>query len=156
MDQTKVAIHEIEVQMQALAPSGLNKRPPFLEAEGEGAAGLEDGEDTHQSFVNAIALRQFPSRVLLSNRGSQILERPFILLGHGDRVVLHALGVLQQERLEAAALYIQSIEELRHRPARHDGQVAAKQHAVEAGKHTVNASFVLADELLHEVLPVLR
>src|SRR4051812_34050517 len=50
MDQPKVAIHEIEVQMQALSPSGLNKRPPFLEAEGEGAAGLEDGEDTHQPW----------------------------------------------------------------------------------------------------------
>jgi hypothetical protein len=156
MDQTKVAIHEIEVQVQTFAPSGLNKRSPFLEAEGEGAAGLEHGEDTHQPLVNAIALRQFPSRVLLSNRGSQILERAFILLGHGDRVVLDALGVVQQERLEAGALHIHTVEELRHRPAGHDRKVAAKQHAVKTGKHTVDASFVLADELLHDALPVLH
>src|ERR1700694_1652938 len=100
--------------MQTLAPSGLSKRPSFWEAEGEGAAGLEDGVDTHQPLVNAIALRQFPSRVFLSNMGSQILERPVILFGHGDRMVLHAFGVVQQEWLQAAAIHIQTIEELRH------------------------------------------
>src|ERR1700694_2842215 len=100
--------------MQTLAPSGLSKRPSFWEAEGEGAAGLEDGVDTHQPLVNAIALRQFPSRVFLSNRGSQILERPVILFGHGDRMVLHAFGAVQQEWLQAAGLPIRALAEFGH------------------------------------------
>ena len=58
MDETEVAIHEVKVQMQTLAPGGLHEEPPFLEAEGEGAARLEDGEDTNQPLLDAVALRQ--------------------------------------------------------------------------------------------------
>lgn len=154
MDQTEVAIHEIEVQVQAVAPSGLNIRVPFLEAEGEGAAGFEDGEDAHQPFVNCVALGQFSSCVLLSDNRREILKWPLMLFSHGDRVLLHAFGVLQQEGFEAAAIHLKTIEELRHRPTGHDGKVATKQHAVETGKHTVNASFVFADKLLHGNFPL--
>ena len=48
MEETEVSIHEVEIEVQTLAPDGPNEGTPPLEAEGEGAAGLEDGKDTHQ------------------------------------------------------------------------------------------------------------
>jgi len=36
-----------------MGPGGLHEEPSSLEAEGEGAAGLKDGEDTHQPLLNA-------------------------------------------------------------------------------------------------------
>ncbi|HSQ72012.1 MAG TPA: hypothetical protein VLM87_06280, partial [Rubrivivax sp.] len=65
---------------------------------------------------------------------------------------LDALGVGQQERLDAAAVDVVSLEQLRHRPTRHDRQVAAEQHAVEAGQHAVDAVLMLADEVVHGAL----
>ena len=61
-----------------------------------------------------------------------------MLAGQRHRMGLDALGVGQQERLDAAAVDLVSLEQLRHRPARHDRQVAAEQHSVEAGQHAVN------------------
>jgi hypothetical protein len=74
------------------------------------------------------------------------------LAGQGDRMRLDALGVGQQERLDAATLDVVRLEQLRHRSARHDRQVAAEQHAVEAGQDAVDAVFDLVDESLHTSL----
>jgi hypothetical protein len=51
MDETEVAVHKVEIEMQTLAPSGLDEGTSPLEAEGEGAAGLKDGKDTHPSSI---------------------------------------------------------------------------------------------------------
>jgi hypothetical protein len=47
MDETEVAVHEVEIEMQTLAPSGLDEGTSLLETEGEGTARFENGEDTH-------------------------------------------------------------------------------------------------------------
>jgi hypothetical protein len=94
MDETEVAVHEVEVQVQTLAPGGPNEGTSPLEAEGEGAAGLKDGKDTHQPLLDAVALGQLSSRVLLADIRHEILKRPRMLLSHGDRMVLHAFGAL--------------------------------------------------------------
>jgi hypothetical protein len=47
MDETEVAVHEVEIEVQTLAPSGPDEGTSLLETEGEGAARLKYGEDTH-------------------------------------------------------------------------------------------------------------
>ena len=94
MDETEVAVHEVEIEMQTLAPSGLDEGTSLLETEGEGAAGLEDGKDTYQPLLDSVALGQLSSRVLLADIRHEILKRPRMLLSHGDRMVLHAFGAL--------------------------------------------------------------
>src|SRR3954452_12814419 len=84
MDQAKVAIHEIEVQVQAFAPGRLHEHPVLLEAQGESAARLEHGEDTHQPLFDAVALSQLSGCILLSNGGSKIFERALMLLSQSD------------------------------------------------------------------------
>ena len=49
-----------------------------------------------------------------------------MLLSQSDGMRFHALGILQQKRLDAAAIGLVGFEELRHRPTGHDREVAAK------------------------------
>jgi hypothetical protein len=89
MDETEVAVHEVEIEVQALAPSGPDEGTSLLEA-----ARLKYGEDSHQPLLDAVALRKLPSRVLLADIRDEILKRSRMLLSHGDRMVLHAFGTL--------------------------------------------------------------
>jgi hypothetical protein len=127
-----------------------------VEDERKRAARLQHREDAHQPLLNPVTLGDLSRRILLAEARGKVLKRPIGLLGHSHRVRLHPCGILEQERLEAAAMHFATFQELRHRPAGHDGQVAAKQHAVEAGQHTVNAVLVLVDERLHASLRATR
>jgi hypothetical protein len=42
-----------------------------------------------------------------------------------------------------------TIEELSHLPSAHDGQITAKQHAIETGKHAMNPILIAFDEFFH-------
>ena len=65
-------------------------------------------------------------------------------------MILHAFGVLEQERSQtAAAILIQPIEEFGHGPTGHDGQVAAKDHTVETRQYAMNPILIFADEFFH-------
>ena len=153
MDQAEVSIHEVEVQVQTLPPGGFNERTMIrkrlLKAKGEGAAGFKDGVNTHQAMLDSVTLSQFSGRLLFVDVGCEILEWPSLFLGHRDGMVLHAFRVFQQEWLQGAEILIQTVEELSHRPTRHDGEIAAKYHAVETREYAVNPIFIFADEFLH-------
>ena len=145
--QTQVAIHEVVVQVQPLALGRLSLGLSGLKAERERATRLKHREKADEPLFDAVALGEFARRVLPAQVGAQILKRPPILLGHGLCMRLDPFGVGQQKRLEIATANLVGLKELRHCPARHDGQVAAKQHAFEARQHTVDAILVLVDEL---------
>lgn len=139
-DAAQIAIHEVEVQVQALALGRLNEGLPDREASWELAAWIECREDAHQAVINAVALGCSPRCILLAPFRAQVLKRPLVLVGQGHRLCL-----------DAATVDLVGPEQLRDRSARHDRQVAAEQHAVEAGQHAVNAILVHADKLLHDV-----
>jgi len=153
VDETQFPVQEVVVQMQAFALGRLHVGLPSGEAQRERAARLEGREDAHQALRDALALGDLARRIFLAQLGAQVLERPPALARHGHRMRLDTFGVGQQERLDATAVDVVRLEQLRHRPARHDRQVATEQHAVEAGQHSVNAVLVLIDELLHGDLP---
>ena len=95
-------------------------------------------------MLDSIALGQLLRRRVLVDVGCEVLKWPSMLFGHRDGMILHAFGVLEQERSQtAAAILIQPIEEFGHGPTGHDGQVAAKDHAVETREYTVNEMLIL-------------
>jgi hypothetical protein len=159
VDEAQIAIDEVVVvvvQVQALALGRLHIRLPGREAQRESAARLEGREHAHQSLEDAVTLGDRAGGIFLAQLGAQVLERPAVLAGKGHRMGFDALGVGQQERFDAGAVHLVSLDQLRHRPARHDRQVAAEQHSVEAGQHAVNTVLVLADRLVHVVLPAVK
>jgi hypothetical protein len=152
VQQTQIAVHEVVVQVQALALGGLHVGLPGGEAQRERAARLQGREDTHQTIVDAVTLGDLARGIFLAHLGAQVLERPAVLASHGQCMRLDALGVGQQERLDAGTVDLVRLQQLRHRPPRHDWQIAAEQHAVEARQHAVDAVLVLVDERLHASL----
>jgi len=58
--------------------------------------------------------------------GCKVSKGPSMFFSHCYGVILHAFGVLQQERFQIAEIHIQAIKKLRHRPTGHNGEVAAK------------------------------
>jgi hypothetical protein len=111
---------------------GLRGHPVVLAAVRHGSR--TDNTHTKPSSMpsRAAMLRAAPSLRSLELRDSN--GRPCSRAG-ATAVSLDALGVGQQERLHAGAVDLVRLELLRHRPARHDRQVAAEQHAVEARQH---------------------
>lgn len=152
VQQAEITVHEVVVQVQTLALGGLHVGLPGGEPQRERAARLQRREETHQPFLDAVTLGDLARGIFLAHLGAQVLEWPAALAGQGNRMRLHAFGVGQQERLDAGTVDLVRLEQLRHRPARHDRQIATEQHAVKAGQHAVNAVLVLVDERLHASL----
>src|SRR5439155_14226510 len=102
-----------------------------IEHKREGATRFKDGENTDEAVLDSIALGQLLRCCVFVDVGCEVLKWPSMLFRHRDGMILHALGVLEQERSQAAAILIQAVEEFCHSPTGHDGQVVAKDHAVE-------------------------
>jgi hypothetical protein len=157
MDQTEIAIHEVEVQMQAFPPCRLDERAltrfRLFEFERERTARFKDRVDTHQTLLDAIALGERSRGLLFINVRCQVLEWPSLALGHRHRMIFDAFRVFEQEWLEAREILLQTAEEFRHLPAGHDGKIAAKYHAVETAQHTMNPICIFANEFLHFLKP---
>ena len=125
-----MAIHEVEVQVQTLSPCGFNEgsliRKWFLEEKRERATGFKDGENTDQAVLDSIASGQLSRRLVFVDVGCKVSKGPSLFFSHCYGVILHAFGVLEQERFQIAEIHIQAIKKLRHRPTGHNGEVAAK------------------------------
>jgi len=117
--------------------------------ERKGAAGFKDGENTDQAVLDSIARGQLSRRLVFVDVGCKVSKRPSMFFSHCDGLIVHAFGVLEQERFQIAETHIQAIKKLRHRPAGHNGEVAAKYHAVETRECAINPIFIFADEFLH-------
>ncbi len=87
--------------------------------------------------------------MLLAGRAAEVLVGTLRRGGHGEGVLLDALGLGEQERLERAAVDLLELEELRHRVAAHEGNVAAKQHPIETRQHAADRVPVLGDKGIH-------
>jgi hypothetical protein len=130
MDQAEVSIHKVEVQVQTLPSCGFDKRALIrkwlLEEKRERATGFKDRENAHQAMLDSVALGKLSRRPILVDVGYEVSKRPAMFLGHRYSVMVHALGVFEQEGFQIAEIHIQAIKEPSHRPTRHDGEVAPK------------------------------
>lgn len=86
-------------------------------------------------MLDSIALGQLLRRLVFIDVGGEVLKWPSMLFGHRHGMILHACGVLEQERFQTAAILIQAVQEFGHGPTGHDGEVAAKDHAVETREY---------------------
>jgi len=75
---------------------------------------LQRREDTHQPFLDAVTLSDLARGIFLAHLDAQVLERPAVLAGHGQRVRLDAFCIPQQERLDVATVDLVRLEQLRH------------------------------------------
>ena len=64
---------------------------------------------------------------------------------HHDGVLYDPFGVLKEKPFQFSESNLGAVEELRHLPATHDWQIATKQHAIEAGQHTMNPILMLGN-----------
>ena len=86
----------------------------------------EDIYRTDQAVLDSIARGQLSRRLVFVDVGCKVSKRPSMFFSHCDGVILHAFGVLEQERFQIAEIHIQAIKKLRHRSTGHNGEVAAK------------------------------
>jgi hypothetical protein len=139
--------------MQTFPPCGFDERAMvgkrFLEQKRKATAGFQNRKNTDEAVADSVALGQLARGILLIDVRLEILKRSALFFSHRDSVVLHALGVLQQERLDVAEMDMEAIKQFRHLPTRRDGQITAKQHAVKTRQHAMNPTLIFADELLH-------
>src|SRR5437667_100699 len=77
------------------------------------AAGFKDGENTDQAVLDSIARGQLSRRLVFVDVGCKVSKRPSMFFSHCDGVILHAFGVLEQERFQIAEIHIQAIKKLR-------------------------------------------
>ena len=77
-------------------------------------------------MLDSVALSQLSRRPILVDVGCEVAKRPAMCFGHRSRVMVQAFGVFKQEGFQIAEIHLQAIKETRHRPTRHQGQVAAK------------------------------
>jgi hypothetical protein len=75
VDQTELAVEEVEIQVQAFAPGKPCERMRVLPDQGEGAARLEHGEHTDQALCDAVTLGNLSREILLAGRAAEILVR---------------------------------------------------------------------------------
>ena len=99
----KYSIHEVEVQVQTLPPCRSNERKWIRfrllgEDKREGAAGFQNGVNTHQAMLDSIALGQFSRGLVFFDVRCEVRKWPSLFFGHRDGMVLHAFGVFEQER----------------------------------------------------------
>jgi hypothetical protein len=76
-------------------------------------------------MLDSVALGQLSRRPILVDVGCEVAKRPAMFLGHRYSVMVHAFGVFKPEGFQIAEIHLQAIQETRHRPTRHEGQVAA-------------------------------
>src|SRR6266851_3040786 len=73
VDQTELAIHEVVVELQALAFRWPDSCLVVLPPQRERSARLENGEHANKSLLDAVALGDLASQILLSRRLAQVL-----------------------------------------------------------------------------------
>ncbi len=102
-----------------------------------------------EPLLDPVTLGNPPGDLLLLRRGREVLVGATRLARHRQRVRLEPLRLREQKWLEGAATDAFDLEELRHREAAHERNVAAEQNAIEARQRPPDLIGVLGDEGIH-------
>jgi len=100
VEEAEHRIDEVVVEEEALASGREDSRPSLAERQPEAATGLDGGDHADKPFVDSVPLSDLFGSLLLGDRTDVVLVRPPVLLGQSTRVVLDALGLLEDEALQ--------------------------------------------------------
>jgi hypothetical protein len=98
VDQPELAVDEIAVEVQALAPRGLDERVGLLPDQREGPARLQHGEDADQPLGDPVTRGDLPRHLLFAGRAAEILVGAARRMGHVEGVLFDPLRLREQER----------------------------------------------------------
>ena len=147
VEETELAVQEVEVEEEALPPRRADHRPPLPRGEAKAAARLDRGEDAHQALADAIAAGDLAGALVLPHGGLEVLPGTARLLCDRVGVRPQPLRLSEHEGLELLEEHALVVEEVLHPVRVAEGQMALEEQAVETRERAGRGGGVLGDEL---------
>ena len=151
VDEAEVAVHEIVVEVQALASGIPDVRRATVPLQGKRSARLHRRQHAHQSLRNFVACGDPACHVLLPDDLPEVLVGPSGARTQVQGMSLEPGRLLEEKRLDALPANVLALEKPSHRRSAHDRQIAPKQHTVETTQSPTHPVGVLLDELVHAI-----
>ncbi len=149
VQQSELAVQEIEVQRQALPLRIDQSRPVCSRDHLETLTRLDRPQHADQALRETVPLNHLADQVFFANGPIDVQKWPLRLGGDGLSLIFDPLRVLHDKSLEILDLHSLLEEQTFHRLRPPHGQMPLEQHPIKTRDDTGDAIVKLMQELFH-------